>query len=283
MQPLFIAVSTSCHAGPGLAGHPRCVRVGNDYDKTRLYTPISSKTTALLWYARHHSVQRGRSNPPRRGDQGSPPSQTILEIRARRGGVSIQGSPIWAVPGGCSSLPSATDGNLHSQLPRRLAHSGPVRGSFNIAQDPPQPLMFPGAQGQLCQEHTVNQPVSIVPGHSYRPHGHDDSALCGFLQGRDRPSTQSFPENAGPYCSSFASTSAGSASHATHPVLAETEGSIRGLASQTSTRNGDSGLCISPGPLEGTPLAKARHYLRHGAQKEGCHDRCFQQGLGSAV
>ncbi len=57
MEPLFIAVSTSCHAGPGLAGHPRCVRVGNGYDKTRLYIPISSKTTALLWYARHRSSE----------------------------------------------------------------------------------------------------------------------------------------------------------------------------------------------------------------------------------
>ncbi len=53
--------------------------------------------------------------------------------------------------------------------------------------------------------------------------------------------------------------------------------------SRTPPRNGDSGLCISPGPLEGPLLAKARHDLRHGAQKEGCHDRHFQQGLGSAL
>ncbi len=31
------------------------------------------------------------------------------------------------------------------------------------------------------------------------------------------------------------------------------------------------------------PLAKARRDSRHGAQKKGCHDRRFQQGLGSAV
>ncbi len=69
----------------------------------------------------------------------------------------------------CGSFPSAIDVNLHPQLPRRLAHSGPVRGSFNIAQDtPPQPLMLPGVQGQLCQEHTVTQPTSIIPGDSYR-------------------------------------------------------------------------------------------------------------------
>ncbi len=106
---------------------------------------------------------------------GSPPSQTILEIRIRGGGVSIHGPPIWAVPGsfiyvmhGCSSLPTATDGNPHPQLPRRLAHSGQVRGSFNVAQNPPpQPLMLPVTQGQLCQEYFVTQPTSIFPGDSY--------------------------------------------------------------------------------------------------------------------
>ncbi len=191
------------------------------------------------------------------------PSQTILEIRIQRGGISIQGHTVWAVPGSphfyamheCGSLPSATDGNLHTPLPRRLAHSGPVRVGFDIAQDPPpQPLRLPGAQGQFCQEHTVTQPTSFIPGHSYLLNAddrnclseasHDDSVPRSFLRGRYRPSVQSFPENAGPYGSGFAGTSVGSASHATHPVLAEAEGSIRGLASQ---RNGDSGLCISPG------------------------------------
>ncbi len=105
---------------------------------------------------------------------------------------------------------------------------------------------------------------------------------CGFLRGRDQQSAQSFPENAGPNGSGFAGTLVGSASHATYPVLAEAECSILSLASRTPPHNGDSGLCISPGPLERPLLAKVRCDLRHGAQKEGCHDRCFQQGLGSA-
>ncbi len=169
-----------------------------------------------------------------------------------------------------------------------------LQAVLTIAPDPPpQPLRLPGAQGQLCQEHTVTQPASFVPGHSYRlcaddsnclsEASHVNSASRFFLQGRDRPSAQSFPENSGPYDSGFAGTSVGSASHATYPVLAEAGGSIRGLASRTPPRNGDSGLCISPGPLERPLLAKARRDLRHGAQKEGCHDRRFQQRLGSAV
>ncbi len=95
---------------------------------------------------------------------GSPPSQAILEIRIRRGGISIQGPAVWSVPGsphfntmhGCGSLPSATCGYPHTQLPRRLAHSGPVAGGFNMAQDPPsQPLRLPGAQGQLWGHHVL--------------------------------------------------------------------------------------------------------------------------------
>ncbi len=134
---------------------------------------------------------------------------------------------------------------------------------------------------------------SFVPGHSYRLSAddskclsgasHNNSAPRGLLQGRYRPSAQSFPENAGPYGSGFSGTPIRSATYATHPVLAEAEGYIRGLASRTPSRNGDLGLCISPGPLEGPLLAKARRDPRHGAQKESCHDRCFQQGLGSAV
>ncbi len=47
-----------------------------------------------------------------------------------------------------ASLRSVTDGNPYTSLPRRLAHSGPVAGGFDIAQDdPPQPLRLPGASG----------------------------------------------------------------------------------------------------------------------------------------
>ncbi len=214
MQPFFASVSTPCHVGQGLAGHPRCVSMGNDYGKTRLYSPIRSKITAcsedaqvlraevinLLekwsikivppvqsksgFYSRYFSSPKRRrlatysrsqtpelcpdekvvqddhfetdplANMPRglfhvAGSErrvlshpGSPSSQIILEIRIRRGGVSIQGPPVWAVPGslhfytmhGCGSLPSVTDGNPHTQLPRLLAHSGPVAGAFNISQ-----------------------------------------------------------------------------------------------------------------------------------------------------
>ncbi len=60
MQPVCTTVSSPCHAGRSLAGHPRCVSVGNEYGNMRLYTPIRSKTNALPRCVRQHSVQRGR-------------------------------------------------------------------------------------------------------------------------------------------------------------------------------------------------------------------------------
>ncbi len=72
----------------------------------------------------------------------SPPSQAILEIRLWGCGLSIHSPALWTIPGsphfyevhGRGYFPSKTDGNLHSQIPRRLAHSGPVRGGI---VDPP--------------------------------------------------------------------------------------------------------------------------------------------------
>ncbi len=78
MQPVYTAVSTLCHAGRGLAGHPQCVSMGNAYGRTRLYTPIRSKITALLRCARHHSAQRERPSPPRRGDESA--GKGVIEI-----------------------------------------------------------------------------------------------------------------------------------------------------------------------------------------------------------
>ncbi len=68
MQLVFRAISTPCHAGQGLVGHLRCVRVGNGYDKMRLHTPICSKTTAFLRCAGHRSAQQGHSGHSNRGD-----------------------------------------------------------------------------------------------------------------------------------------------------------------------------------------------------------------------
>ncbi len=239
------------------------------------------------------------SGPERRilSHPDSPPSQTILEIRLRGSGLPVHGPTLWAVSGppyfyevhGRGSFPSETDGNPHSQLPRRLAHSGPVRGRTAFTQNPhPQPLRAPGAQGQFRQKRTVSQPTNIVPGYSSGLSSHEsgDSARTrsghsetrGHLQERHRSPTQSVSENAGPYGRSIASVTAGPAPHAPPSTLVETTGSTQHMASRTLAY-----LCNSPDPLEEPTVDGEGRGHGVGPHQESCHDRRLQHRLGGAV
>ncbi len=232
------------------------------------------------------------SGPERRilSHPDSPPSQTILEIRLRGSGLPVHGPTLWAVSGppyfyevhGRGSFPSETDGNPHSQLPRWLAHSGPIRGGTTFTQNPhPQPLRAPGAQGQFRQKRTVSQPTNIVPGHSSGLSSHEsgDSARTrsghsetrGHLQERHRSPTQSVSENAGPYGRSIASVTAGPAPHAPPSTLVETTGSTQRMASRTLAYQGESGLCNSPDPLEEPTVNGEGRGHGVGPHQESCH------------
>ncbi len=65
------SLSNPCHAGRGLAGHPRSVRVGYGDNKTRLFTPIRSKTPALQRRGLHLGAGRERSRSALRGDDAA--------------------------------------------------------------------------------------------------------------------------------------------------------------------------------------------------------------------
>ncbi len=338
VQPATRVYPTPCHAGRGLAGHPRSVRVGYGDNKTRLFTPIRSKTPAFQRRGLHLGAGRERLRSALRGDDvagkrshrngsssfervrllqpllpcpqkgwrppahprpqtpesrphvmavqddhaeadpladshrglvlfsgperrilshpDSPPSQTILEIRLRGSGLPVHAPTLWAVSGppyfyevhGRGSFPSETDGNPHSQLPRRLAHSGPVRGGTTFTQNPhPQPLRR------------------------------------GHLQERHRSPTQSVSENAGPYGRSIASVTAGPAPHAPPSTLVETTGSTQRMASRTLAYQGKSGLCDSPDPLEEPTVDEEGRGHGVGPHQESCHDRRLQHRLGGAV
>ncbi len=192
------------------------------------------------------------------------------------------------------TVPSETDGNPHSQLPRRLAHSGPVRGGTTFKQNPhPQPLRAPGAQSQFRQKRTVSQPTSIVPGYSSGLSSHEsgDSARTrsghsetrGHLQERHRSPTQSVSENAGPHGRSIACVTAGPAPHAPPSTLVETTGFTQGMASWTPAYQAESGLCNSPDPLEEPTVDGEGRGHGVGPHQESCHDRRLQHRLGGAV
>ncbi len=71
VQPATRVYPTPCHAGRGLAGHPRSVRVGYGDNKTRLFTPIRSKTPALQRRGLHLGAGRERSRSALRGDDAA--------------------------------------------------------------------------------------------------------------------------------------------------------------------------------------------------------------------
>ncbi len=241
------------------------------------------------------------SGPERRilSHPDSPPSQTILEIRLRGSGLPVHGPTLWAVSGppyfhevhGRGSFPSETDGNSHSQLPRRLAHSGPVRGGTTFTKNPhPQPLRALGAQGQFRQKRTVSQPTNIVPGYSSGLSSHESgnsartrsghSETRGHLQERHRSPTQSVSENAGPYGRSIAIVTAGPAPHGSqHNAWFPTQR----MASRTLAHQGESGLCNSPDPLEEPTVDGEGRGHGVGPHQESCHDRRLQHRLGGAV
>ncbi len=203
--------------------------MGYGDNKTRLFTPIRSKTPAFQQRGLHLGVGRERSRSALRGDDvagkrshrngsssfervrflqpllprpqkgwrppahprsqtpESRPHETAVQddhaeadplADSHRGLVLFSG-PERRILSHPDSPPSETDGNPHSQLPRRLAHSGPVRGGTTFTQNPhPQPLRAPGAQGQFRQKCTFSQPTSIVPGYSSGLSSHEsgDSA-----------------------------------------------------------------------------------------------------------
>ncbi len=121
-------------------------------------------------------------------------------------------------------------------------------------------LFGPAVEG-IAERFTEAKKLSQVMQHFLPKHTSSSSASS-------RSSAQSFSENAGPYGSGFAGSSVGSASHATHQVLAEAEGSIRGLASRTPPRNGDS-ACVSALVCWRDPFWLKRGVILD-TQKEAC-------------
>ncbi len=235
--------------------------------------PLADSHRGLVLFSGPETFTSIHSHPD------SPPSQTILEIRLQGSGLPVHGHTLWAVSGppyfyevhGRGSFPSETDGNPHSQLPRRLAHSGPVRGGTTFTQNPhPQPLRAPGAQGQFAKSAlSPSQRVSFLG--------------TVLHSARMRAPTQSVSENAGPHGRSIASVTAGPAPHVPPSTLVETTGSTQRMASRTPAHQGESGLCDSPDPLEEPTMDEEGRGHGVGPQQESCHDRRLQHRLGGAV
>ncbi len=118
-------------------------------------------------FSMHPSVRLVRSDRPEGRVLSclDPPStQTVSSLCVRRASISVQSPPLRAIPvasclhQGRGGSPCSIKGSGHSrsQLPRRLAHIGPVSSTVVRTQghgaQPPQPV---GASGQLGKEQTL--------------------------------------------------------------------------------------------------------------------------------
>ncbi len=135
-------------------------------------------------------IRRLRSPPEKPGRKrrgpslaaaGLPRKQSLMCLLSTRSGLGAEES-VLLVPNG----PTLAPGHLTAVIVDKIKHI-----YFLIFKKRANILVLPGAQGQICQEHTVTQPTSIVPGHSYQLSAdesnclsrasHDDSAPHGLL------------------------------------------------------------------------------------------------------
>ncbi len=135
-----------------------------------------------------------------------PSTQTISSLCVRKASISVQSPPLLAVNTvstclyqGYGGSPRSFDGkrHSHSQLPRRLAHTGPVsstvvRTQGNSAQSP-QPVkvedLFSWYEVGLGQPHStsLNRTCSV------------DAELPGVFPGQEGGSTETVSESPGAY------------------------------------------------------------------------------------
>ncbi len=160
-------------------------------------------------------------------------------------GLSIHGPSLWAIPSsphfyevhGCGSFSAEPAGNLHLELPWRLAHPGPVKGRASISQiRAPQPLRMPRTQGQSCQEHAS-------------PSQRIWSTINFINSARKRavvtPECVLAIQQSLAHSKRFFGTLFGPASHAAPSVLAETSSSSTCLVSRTPPYQGEPGSAMS--------------------------------------
>ncbi len=145
-----------------------------------------------------------------------PSTQTISSLCVRRASISVQGPPLRAIPvTSClhqsrGGSPCSIKGSRHSrsQLPRRLAHTGPVSSAVVRTQghgaQPPQPV---GASGHLGEEQTLLCAEYLFSRHGVglgQPHSTSLSRVCSFdaelpgvFPAQEGGSTETFSEAPG--------------------------------------------------------------------------------------
>ncbi len=230
-----------------------------------------------------------------------PSTQTVSPLCVRRASIPVQGPPLWAIPVTLclhqgrrgSPCPAKGSRHLHYQLPRRLAHTGPVSSTVVRTQgygaQSPQPV---GALGQLGKEQTLPYAEDLFSRHGVglgQPHSTSLNRACsvnaelpGVFPVQEGGSTETLSEHMA-YGIRSRCHAARIASYETASALASRPGPEMGMAPRHVPGLSHPVLPPHLQPMVGPCFSSGRSSPSASIQACCCIDRCPYHGLGGHV
>ncbi len=231
-----------------------------------------------------------------------PSTQTVSPLCVRGASIPVQGPSLRAIPvasclhQGRRSSPCTVKGSRHSypQLPRRLAHPGPVSSTVVRTQgygaQSPQPV---GTSGQPGKEQTLPYAEDLFSRHGVglgQPHSTSLRGACsvnaempGVSPAQEGGSTETFSEAPGAYGILSRYHAARIASYETASALASRPSPEMGMAPQHIPGLTHPVLPSHLQPTVGPCLSSGRSSPRASIQACCCFNRRLCHGLGDHV
>ncbi len=231
-----------------------------------------------------------------------PSTQTVSPLCVRGASITVQGPSLRAIPvasclhQGRRSSPCTVKGSRHSypQLPRRLAHSGPVSSTVVRTQgygaQSPQPV---GTSGQPGKEQTLPYAEDLFSRHGVglgQPHSTSLRGACsvnaempGVSPAQEGGSTETFSEAPGAYGILSRYHAARIASYETASALAPRPSPEMGMAPRHIPGLTHPVLPSHLQPMVGPCLSSGRSSPRASIQACCCFNRRLCHGLGGHV
>ncbi len=231
-----------------------------------------------------------------------PSTQTVSPLCVRGASIPVQGPSLRAIPvasclhQGRRSSPCTVKGSRHSypQLPRRLAHSGPVSSTVVRTQgygaQSPQPV---GTSGQPGKEQTLPYAEDLFSRHGVglgQPHSTSLRGACsvnaempGVSPAQEGGSTETFSEAPGAYGILSRYHAARIASYETASALAPRPSPEVGMAPRHIPGLTHPVLPSHLQPMVGPCLSSGRSSPRASIQACCCFNRRLCHGLGGHV
>ncbi len=322
-----LACRSRCPTGEG------CDRAGpSSRDEVRVLQPLLHRTQERRWVTTNPGPARSEPGPSQAPVQDvdaethlsmrpslrlvcsnrpegrllpclDPPStQTVSPLCVRGASIPVQGPSLRAIPvasclhQGRRSRPCNVKGSRHSypQLPRRLAHSGPVSSTVVRTQgygaQSPQPV---GTSGQPGKEQTLPYAEDLFSRHGVglgQPHSTSLRGACsvnaempGVSPAQEGGSTETFSEAPGAYGILSRYHAARIASYETASALAPRPSPEMGMAPRHIPGLTHPVLPSHLQPMVGPCLSSGRSSPRASIQACCCFNRRLCHGLGGHV